>query len=780
MARSPLSRNSRQVDRRIKTTHNDSNVVPLTLTIPYMEVTDRVVRYQDITHFTHRSCDINQDMLRERLPYIQKFSKKCHKHVENGKSARSIACYYGHFQTYITYCDANSVNPFSREGYLKYFGNDGELRHQIKQYNPTLRIWQRKDGEELGIKESSCTTLQASVEKALTWCGAFDKSWKNEHRHFKYRQDHHKPYSEPEEKMIVSRLSELFFGLALPLIAMKKESGLDAEEIPVTIDFDSHYQELIFSTSLNSSRAGENNFSCAFNVAMGAAYHLFCYFSSLNTSVVLEVCHPLTVNMDNRDKSLKTVQVTGFKGRSNKQVSAMLSNEVSDGISFDVEKKSGVTFIEVLSELSKLYGSDKELIYHLDKNGDILAKFSIAESNKFIVTKLNLVTSHRALNLPWFSELFYTFQKGKAIDIKAVFNKESRSVVVKNYKPLHKAREVLNILDVSYLILSCFTDEPLKGALLPLRYSDKDKDGNIQVSYLYDNGEQGSFNIPVTELSLVKDIEAWAKKRADKAPKNHTRYLFRYGNIKIHPKQWEGVNPISSNQVKRWSIEANDYFITLQASRFRQTTSIQEYEDGHLSHLKNLLQNTLATLERNYANGNPETNKKIIYQAIKVLERISSGISLEVAKVEVAKELGIKMLTHDEWLQKKTPTNPNGVMCNGKQVLKYGKSTQRATNKAIGRELPCSEFDICYKCNSARAVDEPNAIYKLISFIDVLKEALDRFPEAKYKVIEKIDAYEYTLEGATTEVYEEAMNRFNKYGRHPRVTSDHALLAIYR
>ncbi|MBE3839620.1 hypothetical protein HJ171_20715 [Vibrio parahaemolyticus] len=335
-------------------------------------------------------------------------------------------------------------------------------------------------------------------------------------------------------------------------------------------------------------------------------------------------------------------------------------------------------------------------------------------------------------------------------------------------------------MDVSYLILSCFTDEPLKGALLPLRYSDKDKDGNIQVSYLYDNGEQGSFNIPVTELSLVKDIEAWAKKRADKAPKNHTRYLFRYGNIKIHPKQWEGVNPISSNQVKRWSIEANDYFITLQASRFRQTTSIQEYEDGHLSHLKNLLQNTLATLERNYANGNPETNKKIIYQAIKVLERISSGISLEVAKVEVAKELGIKMLTHDEWLQKKTPTNPNGVMCNGKQVLKYGKSTQRATNKAIGRELPCSEFDICYKCNSARAVDEPNAIYKLISFIDVLKEALDRFPEAKYKVIEKIDAYEYTLEGATTEVYEEAMNRFNKYGRHPRVTSDHALLAIYR
>ncbi|TOF29582.1 hypothetical protein CGJ25_18170 [Vibrio parahaemolyticus] len=330
------------------------------------------------------------------------------------------------------------------------------------------------------------------------------------------------------------------------------------------------------------------------------------------------------------------------------------------------------------------------------------------------------------------------------------------------------------------MILSCFTDEPLKGALLPLRYSDKDKDGNIQVSYLYDNGEQGSFNIPVTELSLVKDIEAWAKKRADKAPKNHTRYLFRYGNIKIHPKQWEGVNPISSNQVKRWSIEANDYFITLQASRFRQTTSIQEYEDGHLSHLKNLLQNTLATLERNYANGNPETNKKIIYQAIKVLERISSGISLEVAKVEVAKELGIKMLTHDEWLQKKTPTNPNGVMCNGKQVLKYGKSTQRATNKAIGRELPCSEFDICYKCNSARAVDEPNAIYKLISFIDVLKEALDRFPEAKYKVIEKIDAYEYTLEGATTEVYEEAMNRFNKYGRHPRVTSDHALLAIYR
>ncbi|MEF1291868.1 hypothetical protein [Vibrio sp. M260118] len=187
------------------------------------------------------------------------------------------------------------------------------------------------------------------------------------------------------------------------------------------------------------------------------------------------------------------------------------------------------------------------------------------------------------------------------------------------------------------------------------------------------------------------------------------------------------------------------------------STSLQEYRENNLSHLKHLLQNTLATLEKHYANGHPETNKIILSQAIQIFERLAQGHSLKQAKEQVKKKLYIDMLTHDEWLKNKIITNPNGVACNGKQDLKEGKNTQRATNKAMRQDLPCSEFDMCHKCKSAKSVDAPDDIYKLISFIDVLKEALDRYPDARQDVQEKIDAFEYTLEGASPNVLEEAM-----------------------
>jgi hypothetical protein len=98
----------------------------------------------------------------------------------------------------------------------------------------------------------------------------------------------------------------------------------------------------------------------------------------------------------------------------------------------------------------------------------------------------------------------------------------------------------------------------------------------------------------------------------------------------------------------------------------------------------------------------------------------------------------------------------------------------------MGVKLPCAEYDMCYKCKSAKAVDEVQAVYKLISFINALKEVLDQFPDAKEEVFEKIDAYEYTLDGASTSVYEEAIALFNKNGCHPRVSINHAILSIYR
>ncbi len=775
MAKSPLSRGSKQV----KAPHSPNNVTALALTIPIKETDNRAIRYFDITYLTHLGCDLNNERIKDRVSYIKNFTRKSQEYVNNGNSAKSNKTTLEQFQTYVFYCDSQNVDPFSRAGYLKYFGNDGELRHQMKAYDPSLRIWQRSNGDVVGIKESTCVLARTGVKKALTWCGVYDESWIHQHRIFKSRTDPIKPYSEEDEKIIVSRLSDLFFGLASQLIAIKKEDNPVVDDLPVTIDFGSHKEKLLISNSLCDPRGKVRQYS-AFNMTMGAAYHLFCYFTSLNDSIVREVCHPIVVETDSRDKSIKTIKVRGFKTRANKDVSATLTNEVDDSVSFDVEKKSGVVFIEILSELSLLYGSDKELLFTLDSNEQVSNEFKVKEINKHLQTQLNLVSSHRTLNLPWFRELFYTFQQSKSIELKTMKNKIGRTIVSKSLYQLDKSRSTKNILNISYLILSCFTGKSLKGALLPLTYSEKDKDGNVCISFLYQDGERGFFDVPISELSLVKDIEKWAKWRANSANKNHQHFLLRHGPLNMKPRQWAGFNPISSNTMSYWSIKVNDYFLSLQSSRFRETTSSQEYKDGHLSHLTNLLQNTLSTLDRHYANGHPETNMKILSQAIQVLERIATGGNLEQAKKEVREKLGIEILTHDAWLKKNIATNPNGVVCNGKQDLRNGKSTQRATNKAIGKDLACSEFDICYKCKSAKAVDEPNAIYKLISFIDVLKEALDHHPNAKQKVQDKIDAFEYTLEGASPDVFENAIAMFTLNGRHPRVTMNHALVSIYR
>lgn len=157
---------------------------------------------------------------------------------------------------------------------------------------------------------------------------------------------------------------------------------------------------------------------------------------------------------------------------------------------------------------------------------------------------------------------------------------------------------------------------------------------------------------------------------------------------------------------------------------------------------------------------------------------MAQGLSLESAKDHIKATYSISMLAYDEYLKRKHPTNPNGIACNGRQQVLDGKNSQRETNKIMGVALPCSEYDMCYKCKSAKAVDELQAIYKLISFIDVLKEAHNCLPNAKYEVIDKIEAFECTLDGASPKVYQEAMTLFERNGRHPRISMDHAILSI--
>ncbi|MDO6507037.1 hypothetical protein Q4506_09495 [Colwellia sp. 4_MG-2023] len=788
MAKSSLAKGSKKANH----VRNSKNVVPIHFTIPTGRTKYKKIRELDVSHLIYQRKNKGHTKIDSRIPYIRKFCDMAKQYVANGKSATAVTAFYKNLDAYIRFCDAVDVDPFTEAGYLKYVGNDGELRHRIKIYQPSKKLWQRSDGEELGIKESTAGVIASDLRKALSWCGLASEVWRNQHRGFYDQQNSIKGYSDTEEKTLVTRLSDLFFALAPQLIAAKEENLALPEELLVTVNLEGYTEVVSIPTSLETKLSIKDQKTvsvrsvAAFNMAMGAAYHLMCFFTSLNDTNIRTIAHPIDVHTDERDKSLKTVKVSSFKARANKEVDALLSNDIDESIvNFDVEKRDGVKFITTLEKLSKLYGNGEEyseLLFFLNSKNQESDRFNITDMNKHLALKLNLLSPYRKTVIRWFKELFDTYRNQQFIILNTTVNTLGRVVTSKIvHSTTSQTKATQGTTNASYCILSCYTDLPLKGILLPLTYSKKNENGDIAISFKYRDGNTGSFIIPATDIEILRDIEQFANELADKqASKNYERLLLRRGSGGSSPMDWDDISPISANLMTQWAIAPNDYFISLQSSRWREMTSSQEYDDNSISRVQAALQNTLATINKHYANGDSNLNKTILSQGMQVLEKIGKDQTLEEAKEQVANKFKIPMISYDEWQKKKAKTNPNGTNCNGKQDIPDGKNTQRETNNAIGANLACTEYDKCYICKSAKAVDEVQAIYKLISFIDVLKDALNQFPNAKEEVFEKIEAFEYILNGASSNVYEQAMKLFKKNGRHPRVSVDHAIVSIHQ
>ncbi|MEZ9370399.1 hypothetical protein AB4140_16470 [Shewanella sp. 10N.286.51.B2] len=785
MGKSPLAKNSKPVNH----VRNNKNVVPLHLTIPCKKSNSRKATEFDISLLLHLGADSNNVKINSRTPFLSSFCKKTNQYVDYGRSAATVSSLYDALRAFIVFSDAVNVDPFSEAGYLKYTGNDGELRHRIKMYNPSKKLWAMSDGDELGIKENTAGTITSYLRTALSWCGLPADTWVTHHRGFTGECKPYKGYSDAEEEVLVARLSELFFTLAPQLIAAKKQNLVLPIELPVVIDLGGHQEIISIKTSLKAQTHGKSKTgtsvksAAAFNMAMGAAYHLMCFFTSLNDGDVQSIAHPITIHTDERDKSLQVVKISSFKARANKEVDAVLTSQ-----SFDVDKRDGVKFIKTLETLSALYGGGEkgsELLFTLNNQGEKSSTFYLMEINKHLVVELSLLSPTRASCLPWFKELFYSYRNQHIIELKKQTNTLGRTVVSKVTRPCSKVAATQGATNSAYCILSCYTDLPLKGILLPLTYSDKDAEGNISVSFKYRNRESHHFSVPAADKALIEDIEQFATELADKqASKNYERLLLKRGHHHEAPRDWDGISPFSSSLMSRWSIEPNEYFISLQSSRWREMTSNQVYSVSGAGGVQSLLQNLLQTIDKHYANGDPRLNKIIISQALQVMELLDEDTGLEQAKEIVAAKLGITMLTHDEWKKKqeeeRAKTNPNGIHCNGQQSIAGGKNTQRETNNAMALQLHCAEYDMCHKCQSAKAVDETQSIYKLISFIDVLKEAVNLYPNAQQEVHERIAAFEVTLDSASKDVHDNAIALFNKNGRHPRVSMDHAILALHR
>ena len=326
MAKSKIARQTNSVKR----VRNSQNVVPLNLTIPYQDIKTNKPRQFDVSHLLHLGCNKESEKIDSRAVFIRRFCEKANQYVNNGNSAQTVRASYENLRSYLAFCDAVDVEPLTESGYLRFAGNDGELRHRIKMFSPSKRLWEYNHGDVLGIKESTAPTMLTLLRSALDWCGLPVSDWALLHRGFTGEKTPYKGYSEEEEELLVTRLSHLFFTLAPQLIAAKENNIPLPETLPIVIALGEHEEVVQIPTSLDyqGGRTSKNgtsvNSGAAFNLTMGAAYHLMCYFTSLNDSNIRDIAHPIEVHTEERDKSLQVVKVSSYKARANKEVDALL------------------------------------------------------------------------------------------------------------------------------------------------------------------------------------------------------------------------------------------------------------------------------------------------------------------------------------------------------------------------------------------------------------------------------------------------------------------------
>lgn len=180
MAKSKIAKQPKAV----KHVRNNQNVVPLNLDIPYKKIRSTQVQQLDVSHLLYFGANKENEKVGSRTVFIRSFCKKAHQYVSNGKSAQTATTAYDNLRAYLAFCDALNVDPLSESGYLKYAGNDGELRHRIKVYTPSKRLWEYNHGDELGIKESTASGVLSNLRTALKWCGLPISDWARNHRGF--------------------------------------------------------------------------------------------------------------------------------------------------------------------------------------------------------------------------------------------------------------------------------------------------------------------------------------------------------------------------------------------------------------------------------------------------------------------------------------------------------------------------------------------------------------------------------------------------------------------
>lgn len=720
------------------------NVIDFSILTQKITLAHKRVVLVDFTNWLDESSDDS------RKSYVYKIAKAFKYKSEFGKRLDTLYRNYRAFTHYLRFCDDKKIDPFSKSGFMAYCGQGGELHREIALNNKPLPFtYLYENGAEIGYTAATAANLINGIKHCLIDAEVFDTQWEREIPKISADLNPTKPYSQKTLGTVLRRLQFLFYSISTQLIS-SKANGEQLDTVNAVVD------ELddgsVWGLELKNAppATGDVNHYSPFNIAMNVGYYLFSHYSSFNMTSIINVCHPIEQFSDKTlDRTTRYTRIRASKFRANKVVQAEFSSESEDFINLEIDKRDGLTFINTLSQLSALYISEhdkknKPLFYHLNVKGQPV-RFSLTDKAKVTQSILSVYHDDRAVHSGYLVERFYEVLEQSAIT--EVFIR--KNVVVKQQRKLTPKGMKRWSIAMAYAALRSMTDVTLKGIYMPLNYSNVNDRGFITVSYVYDNGQSGFFEVDGRYEPFLKRLEAYSSYynpvvRSKYHPNQKlTPFLFPVGH-KYQAYQWDGVELDIYHYLNKVGIFSGDYFVSLSSQRFRATAANNNFnpDDEGLSVATSLTQNTLQTLREHYINGHPTQNQVIASQAIEVLEEYCATGNLEDAKDKVRRSRRIEVLEYEAWKQLRQPTNMSGFLCggtpSGRAETEHRASQRLATNLFDGDvKIPCYQYDHCIECSSARLVNDVQSAYKLLSFVELLEESSLSMPERQGELNER-------------------------------------------
>jgi hypothetical protein len=803
MAKSRLSA-SRITNTPITQPKSKSNVTSLDLSFELQENGKAYSTKINLIDWCHAQCNPKKPIAKpKRLKKMQMLKAWVEHEKKNQSSDSSIRSKLAALKFYIFFCDHCKLDPFSMAGYLSYAGNSGELWRLVSIGNePKTYDFEHHDGEEVGLAEVTAANKKVFIDILLTALDFDVSEWQATIKPFSSMliEPVTQPYTSSEWFALVRKTQLFFFSTATQLIAFKKENpeAPPPEYLKDIVVGKEDDRDIKITLGVQS----RNGAATPFNQCMAAAYSLFAYYTAFNDTVIQDVRHPIKVVTSKVEgRTTKIAQVRAYKGRSSKDVKALFSGleetshpEASDEsagfIVADIDKrdkvgsKDGIIFLQTLELLSKTYSDNPydTLIYFLNAKGK-KAKVSVSGALELLSQNLNLLSSRKG-ELTEHLVKTYTevVEKAMMTTYKWIQLEDGSRVMNRKTSAITEKTLTSRAPRIAYALLSCMTDISLHNALIPLSYSEKDSNGDITVSLKYVGGLQGKFVIAAKYKPTLQLIERYAATRNPLSNGDGSRsstrpaFLLPLGAKSVTYQWLEGEVPISTKLLRLCGIRHGDYFLNITSSRIRVTHSDLEYrpEENGLTAQK-ILQHNIDTADKRYRNGHPVSNNKQISQGLMVLSHIASGKSRNEATEVVKQKLKIPVMEYEVWKNRNQPTNPNGISCNGEIDLASEKDWHYAAHKfAIGKgiieegqDITCYQYDLCVFCKSAKLVDDPHAIYKLMSFLDVLSEAIDQYPERASVIQSKIERFQAHIDVLPLKTIEEAEALFEEKGRYP-------------